>query len=169
MGIARYLLTGWVFPWCLLTNPFHCLTTGKRVFLSIFQPSPTQYLDCGWAPVFFNWVPPLPGTVKWEGSRTCYTPPNKTQDLQPTWEILEPEETQSNPSELPRRWMGTRGFCCYQCSTFPQSSGGGEGICSGSLHVGCQNCLLKNIVTTWQQCFIWWERYDFKPGRQRLW
>ena len=120
-------------------------------------------------PSVFQLGAPPPGTVKWEGARTCYTPPNKTQDLQPTWEILEPEETQSNPSELPRRWMGTRGFCCYQCSTFPQSSGGGEGICSGSLHVGCQNCLLKIKVTTWQQSFIWWERYDFKPGRQRLW
>ena len=113
VGISRYLLTGWVFPWLSVNQPLSVSYNWEGVFLGILQPSPTQCLDCGWAPVFFNWVPPL-GTFKWEGARTCYTPPNKTQDLQPIWEILEPEETQSNLSELPRRWMGTRGLCWYQ-------------------------------------------------------
>ena len=117
VGISRYLLTGWVFPWLSVNQPLSASYNWEGVFLGILQPSPTQCLDCGWAPVFFNWVPPL-GTFKWEGARTCYTPPNKTQDLQPIWEILEPEETQSNLSELPRRWMGTRGLCWYQGSRF---------------------------------------------------
>ena len=66
---------------------------------SIFQPSPTQYLDPGWVfpGVFPPPTPPPPSTLL-RGGRYLLTPPNKNSGSHPIWEIQGPGETYSNPS-----------------------------------------------------------------------
>ena len=136
-------------PWYLSTKPRHP---------SIFQLG-------GYSPVSFSQAHPPQVSFNWEGSGTCYTPPNKTQDHQPIREIWEPGETPPDSSGLSKVADGRKGPLLVPRLWFLIEFQWRREVHSGSLR-GChKNCQLKTF-TTWglQVKFFGGQNEDCSPG-----
>lgn len=109
VGISRYLLTGWVFPWLSVNQPpFSVLQLGGGI-PSHFATESHSVSRLWVGPQCFSTECPLLGTFKWEGARTCYTSPNVKPGSSTNMRDPEPEETQSNLSWTPKEMDGHKG------------------------------------------------------------
>ena len=113
-----------------------------------FQLSTTQYLDTGWIYPRCLSNASYPNTLTQRGQIPVISHQIKNSESQPIWEIQEPGETYSNLSWTLEEVDGNKQPWLVTWLWFLIEFRWRREICSGSLHVGHQSCLLKNTVTT---------------------
>ena len=125
----------------LTTQPTTQSPTTEQTLVSFNQslPHPTPPSP---RPVSFSWVgiSLVSFNQAWAGAGTCYTPPNTTQDHQPTWEVREPGETYPNSSGLSKEADGHKGPLLVPRLRFLIEFRQRREVHSGSLIHGHHNC-----------------------------